>query len=285
MENRLDVHRASLFRVACAWSHDRTLADDLVQETLVKALLHTDQLRDPERLRSWLFGIMANCWRDHLRALRPMTDIDALDEECFCCDETPDVAYDRGEIVNRVRAAVARLPVGQRQVVTLVDLEEFSYCGGRGNPRHPHRHGDEPPVSGPARAAGPTAATGCRAVPAPAERQMKDDVSYDRLNALVDGELDHVEAGRVFDAIQRDPGLERQVGELRLIKDLVRHAYQHDSPAGSADRPDGATNGAGWQSRRSRSSPWAWVPDGPVMRGSSATRMPTFRGSRIAPAP
>jgi RNA polymerase sigma-70 factor (ECF subfamily) len=55
-------------------------------------------------------------------------DIDALDEECFCCDETPDAAYDRSEIVNRVRAAVALLPVGQRQVVSLVDLEEFSYA-------------------------------------------------------------------------------------------------------------------------------------------------------------
>lgn len=65
---------------------------------------------------------------------------------------------------------------------------------------------------------------------------MKDDVSYERLNALVDGELDRFEAGRVFDAIQRDPGLERQVGELRLVKDLLRHAYRYDSPAGSADR-------------------------------------------------
>ena len=44
------------------------------------------------------------------------------------CDETPDTAHDRLETVNRVRAAVARLPVGQRQVVTLVDLEEFSYA-------------------------------------------------------------------------------------------------------------------------------------------------------------
>jgi RNA polymerase sigma-70 factor (ECF subfamily) len=128
LEDRLDLHRTALFRVACAWSHDRALADDLVQETLVKALLHADQLRDPERLRSWLFGIMANCWRDHLRAARPTTDIDVLDEECFCSDETPERAYDRGETVNRVRAAVARLPVGQRQVVTLVDLEEFSYA-------------------------------------------------------------------------------------------------------------------------------------------------------------
>jgi RNA polymerase sigma-70 factor, ECF subfamily len=125
---RLDPHRPPLFRVACAWSHDRALADDLVQETLVKALEHADQLRDPERLRGWLFRIMANCWRDHLRTLRPTLDIEALDEELFGSDETPDLAFGRSETVARVRAAVARLPIGQRQVVTLVDLEEFSYA-------------------------------------------------------------------------------------------------------------------------------------------------------------
>lgn len=65
---------------------------------------------------------------------------------------------------------------------------------------------------------------------------MKDDVSYDRLNALVDGELDRFEAGRAFDAIHRDPALERRVGELRLIKDLVRHAYQQEKSPGGGDR-------------------------------------------------
>ena len=126
-ESRIEGHRAALFRVACAWSHDRALADDLAQETMARALAHATQLRDQERLRSWLFGILANCWRDHLRALRPSVDIDAVEEDCYCTDPTPEEAYDRREIVVRVRAAVAGLPVGQRQAVTLVDLEEFSY--------------------------------------------------------------------------------------------------------------------------------------------------------------
>jgi RNA polymerase sigma-70 factor, ECF subfamily len=126
-ESRIEGHRAALFRAAYAWSHDRALADDLAQETLARALAHAGQLRDPERLRSWLFGILANGWRDHLRALRPSVDIDTLEDECFCADPTPDEAYGRREIVARVRAAVALLPAGQRQVLTLVDLEEFSY--------------------------------------------------------------------------------------------------------------------------------------------------------------
>ena len=49
------------------WCHDRALADDLTQEALTKAPLHADQLRDPTRLRPWLYGILVNCWRDHLR--------------------------------------------------------------------------------------------------------------------------------------------------------------------------------------------------------------------------
>jgi RNA polymerase sigma-70 factor (ECF subfamily) len=126
--SRVEEHRAALFRVACAWSHDRTLADDLAQEAIAKALERAEQLRDPERLRSWLFGIMTNCWRDHLRALRPTADIDTLDDESFGCEETPESALARTQIVHRVRTAVARLPSGQRQVLTLVDLEEFSYA-------------------------------------------------------------------------------------------------------------------------------------------------------------
>jgi RNA polymerase sigma-70 factor (ECF subfamily) len=41
---------------------------------------------------------------------------------------TPEDERATAEIVARVRAAIARLPLGQRQVVTLVDLEELSYA-------------------------------------------------------------------------------------------------------------------------------------------------------------
>ena len=52
-----------------------------------------------------------------------------------------------------------------------------------------------------------------------------DDISFERLNAFVDDELDRSEAGRVLEAIRRDPGLAQRACELRHGKDLVRHAY------------------------------------------------------------
>jgi RNA polymerase sigma-70 factor (ECF subfamily) len=125
---RIEETRAPLYRVAYAWCHNRALADDLVQDTLVRALEHADKLRDPERLRGWLFGILANRWKDHLRSLRPTVDIDALDEECFVSELTPEIEYGRVELAFRVQSAIALLPMGQRQVLTLVDLEEFSYA-------------------------------------------------------------------------------------------------------------------------------------------------------------
>jgi uncharacterized protein len=73
----------------------------------------------------------------------------------------------------------------------------------------------------------------------------KDDVSFDRLNAFVDGELDTVEAGRVLEAIQGDHDLAQRACELRLAKDLVRHAYPVDARGGK-ERRDGSRSG--WRS-------------------------------------
>ncbi|MHB8166797.1 MAG: RNA polymerase sigma factor, partial [Sulfuricella sp.] len=50
---QLEQSRVRLYRVAYSWSHDAALADDLVQETLSKALKNHGQLREPEMLNSW----------------------------------------------------------------------------------------------------------------------------------------------------------------------------------------------------------------------------------------
>lgn len=127
IREQLEQIRPKLYRVAFSWTHNAALADDLVQETLIKALKNAGQLRDPALLNGWLFSILANCWRDHFRRYREMEDIDEL-EDYHCVNETtPEDEHAKSQLASRVRAAVAKLPVGQRQVLTLVDLEEFPY--------------------------------------------------------------------------------------------------------------------------------------------------------------
>lgn len=76
-------------------------------------------------MNSWLFTILANCWRDYLRRQKPTDDID----ECvFTDDDTPELVQERQNITDIVQQAVATLPQGQRQVLSLIDLEGFSYA-------------------------------------------------------------------------------------------------------------------------------------------------------------
>jgi len=124
LRQSLEQSRVRLYRMAYAWCHNAALADDLAQETLAKALRKSNQLRDPKARDAWLFSILTNCYRDHFRRHRDMDDIDEIE---ISHEVTPESESSRAEIASIVRAAIVRLPEGQRQVVTLVDLEGFSY--------------------------------------------------------------------------------------------------------------------------------------------------------------
>lgn len=121
---KLEHSRARLYRMAYAWTRQPALAEDLVQDTLAKALKSAGQLREIQAMDAWLFSILANCWRDYLRRYRDMVDID---EVAVYSESTPEQEHGEKELVEMVRAAVMRLPTGQRQVLSLVDLEGFSY--------------------------------------------------------------------------------------------------------------------------------------------------------------
>ena len=121
---QLEEARARLYRVAYSWCHSAALADDLVQETMVKAYRKADQLRDPKAGQAWLFSILSNCYNDHFRRNRETEDIDNV---TLVDDTTPETETDQLQVVDNVRKAVAMLSEGQRQVMTLVDLEGFSY--------------------------------------------------------------------------------------------------------------------------------------------------------------
>ncbi|CAG1002622.1 RNA polymerase sigma-H factor [Rhodocyclaceae bacterium] len=127
-EEKLAESRPRLWRLARSWCRSGALADDLVQEAMAKALRNHGQLRDMESLQAWLCGILANCWHDHLRLHRNMTDIADVAEDELVAEGTPEDDCLQSQLVQRVRRAVAELPLGQREVVTLVDLEELSYA-------------------------------------------------------------------------------------------------------------------------------------------------------------
>jgi len=121
----LEKRRDLLYQIAYSWCHNPALADDLVQEAMVKALRKANQLKNTDAVKGWLSKILANCWYDHLRKTREMVNIDNIPYEDYAYETDTN---ERQDIVDRVRAMIEQLPVGQRQVITLVDLAGFSYA-------------------------------------------------------------------------------------------------------------------------------------------------------------
>ncbi len=101
------------------------LADDLVQEAIATSIDKSAQLRNEEQLFAWLYRILNNKWYRHLRKNKHHDD---LNEQIPCEDSGPSTICQERQLVNQVRYAISKLPAVERQVISLVDLEEFSYC-------------------------------------------------------------------------------------------------------------------------------------------------------------
>jgi len=93
-------------------------AADAVQDTFVVAASKLDGLRDPDRLRPWLYAVARNECHRRLRARARVTDLEEAGE---MTDASPEVgaATERGEVRYLVRSAIAGLNPGEREVIEL----------------------------------------------------------------------------------------------------------------------------------------------------------------------
>jgi RNA polymerase sigma-70 factor (ECF subfamily) len=120
---------------------EREDAQDVVQETLIKAYEKLRQLQHPKALRSWLYKVAANACLmkrrkgkyeptseiplDDLRP-SPRPGAEGLPVEIPDPAELPDEELARREVRERVRHAIAQLPPHYRIVVLMRDIEHLS---------------------------------------------------------------------------------------------------------------------------------------------------------------
>lgn len=126
-DQKLEQCRHNLYRLAYAWCNDAQLAEDLVQDTLMKAWQNREAIRQDEAEMAWLCRVLRNQLLDHLRNTGKAVHTELEDDVCASPYLTPEESCERADMVKQVRSAVSSLPLLQRQIITLVDLEGLSY--------------------------------------------------------------------------------------------------------------------------------------------------------------
>ena len=114
-----------LRRYSRALTRDTQRADDLVQDTLVRALMKQDRWEPGTNLRAWLFTLMHNQYVNNVRrANREAGTID-IDDVSSSLVATTDPTASRQ--LYELERALGQLADEQREVILLVGLEGFSY--------------------------------------------------------------------------------------------------------------------------------------------------------------
>jgi RNA polymerase sigma-70 factor (ECF subfamily) len=130
----------SLYRAALRLTRRPADAEDLVQETYLKAFRAADRFEPGTNLRAWLFTILHNTARNRARDRARDTvsvDSDVVDRAADApppgsrasgAPETPESLLLRDTLAPELQAAIDALPDAFRQAVWLRDVEEFSYA-------------------------------------------------------------------------------------------------------------------------------------------------------------
>jgi len=124
------AHQDEVYTLARRLVGDPHLAADIAQETLVKAWRSLPRFRGDALLSTWLYRITVNtAWTHKDRARRsagvPLDDY--RDIPSLPGPDHPEVAAELLELRGRLRAALDRLPEGQRQVVVMKDIHGWSH--------------------------------------------------------------------------------------------------------------------------------------------------------------
>jgi RNA polymerase sigma-70 factor, ECF subfamily len=133
MHSQLLRYTDDLFGYAMALSRNRAEAEDLVQETYLRALKAMGGLRPDSNLKVWMFTILRNVWLNQLRKQRTGPRIMELDKGEASLDPPAERTKDPHSLLvsnmerEYVRGAIEQLPTDFREIVVLREYEELSY--------------------------------------------------------------------------------------------------------------------------------------------------------------
>jgi RNA polymerase sigma-70 factor, ECF subfamily len=123
-------HIDALYGYAITLTRDSTDAEDLVQETYLRAASAANHPDVDSNLKGWLFVIMRNAWLNQIRHKNNgprFVDLETGEPSAVAVHENPHVVYIRKLEREQVREAIESLPDSYREIILLRDIEGFTY--------------------------------------------------------------------------------------------------------------------------------------------------------------
>jgi RNA polymerase sigma-70 factor (ECF subfamily) len=126
-------HINGLYSYALVLTRNHAEAEDLVQETYVRAMQAVSRLRPNSNIKGWLFTILRNIWLNQLRKRRSGPQlVDIYSEAGAAADLAAPTKNSHDLYVSKlekeqVQAAIQKLPLEFREILLLREYEELSY--------------------------------------------------------------------------------------------------------------------------------------------------------------
>lgn len=130
MESLTDLiaqHQGPLFAFLYRMCGDSHVAEDLLQETFVRAIRASARYRPEASVRTWLFSIAANLVRDRWRRQSRRGENLPLDDALLPAPGTPEQQVLHGLETEAVRKALLVLPLEQRSALVLRYYHDLTY--------------------------------------------------------------------------------------------------------------------------------------------------------------
>lgn len=125
IENIVYKYGEDIYRFCRYLASDTDMAQELYQETFLKAVQFSNKIKASDNVKSYLMGITSNIWKNYIRKnarrnkiLRPV-DYDENIEQIPCGSSDILETFVENEVLNQVRCAIEKLPDRQRLVVIL----------------------------------------------------------------------------------------------------------------------------------------------------------------------
>jgi RNA polymerase sigma-70 factor, ECF subfamily len=126
-------HLDGLYSYALVLTRNHAEAEDLVQETYVRALPAMGRLRTDSNTKGWLFTILRNVWLNQLRKWRNGPQMIEREGDDGVANSIVEPSKDSHDLyvskleAEQVRAAIEELPADFREVILLREYEDLSY--------------------------------------------------------------------------------------------------------------------------------------------------------------